>query len=87
MDGNEGDEVSRPGRPRGEIPLSEIPLSEILGALELPPDVLARWFDHLDAFFARHGGARRYGALAALIAEARAAQGPAARGSRAQETG
>jgi hypothetical protein len=59
MDGNEGDEVS---------------LSEILSELELPPAGLGRWWDHLDAFFARHGGARRYGALVALVAEARAAQ-------------
>lgn len=53
---------------------AEVPLSEILAELGLPAPVLARWFDHLDAFFARHGGARRYRALAALVAEARAAQ-------------
>jgi hypothetical protein len=36
--------------------------------------------DHLDAFFARHGGPRRYLALARLTAETRAA-------ARAQSSG
>jgi hypothetical protein len=52
----------------------EIPLAEVLDELDLPPTVLVRWFDHLEAFFARHGAARNYAALAALIAEARAAR-------------
>jgi len=50
----------------------EIPLAEVLEELDLPPAALLRWFDHLDAFFERHGGTRRYAALAALIADARA---------------
>ena len=73
MHGNDGDQVA-----------AEIPLSDILSELELPPPALARWFDHLDAFFARHGGARRYGALGALIAEARAAQADAPAPARPQ---
>ena len=78
MDGNDGDEVSR-----DEVPMSEVPMSEILRELELPPDARRRWWNHLDAFFARHGGPRRYGALASLIAEARAAEPPPApRGER-----
>jgi len=71
MHGNQGDEGA------AEIPVSEVSLSEILAEVELPAPALVRWFDHLDAFFARHGGRRRYGALAALVAEARAAQAPA----------
>jgi len=51
----------------------EVPVSELLDALELPRPVVARWMDHLDAFFARHGGARRYAGLGRLTAETRAA--------------
>ena len=51
----------------------EVPVSELLDALELPRAAIARWMDHLDAFFGRHGGARRYDALARLTAETRAA--------------
>ncbi len=81
MHGNEGDESAQGAAEipacevaLAEVSLSEVPLSEILGEVELPPRALVRWFDHLDAFFARHGGPRRYRALAALVAEARAAQ-------------
>ena len=73
MDGNEG----------AEAPVDEISVAELLDDLELPRAVLGRWWDHLDRFFARHGGARRYGALVALVAEARAAsQPPPAGGAR-----
>ena len=48
-------------------------VSELLDALDLPRPVVARWMDHLDAFFARHGGARRYGGLGRLTAETRTA--------------
>jgi hypothetical protein len=53
--------------------VDEIPVAALLDDLQLPRAVLGRWWDHLDRYFASHGGARRYGALAALIAEARAA--------------
>jgi hypothetical protein len=51
----------------------EVPVSELLDALDLPRPAIARWMDHLDGFFARHGGGRRYGGLARLTAETRAA--------------
>jgi hypothetical protein len=51
----------------------EIPVAAFLDALELPRAALAHWMDHLDAFFARHGGGRTYADLARLTAETRAA--------------
>jgi len=51
----------------------EVPVSDLLDALDLPRAAVARWMDHLDGFFARHGGARHYGGLARLTAETRAA--------------
>jgi hypothetical protein len=51
----------------------EVPVAALLDALDLPRAAVARWMDHLDAFFARHGGARRYAALSRLTAETRAA--------------
>jgi hypothetical protein len=51
----------------------EVPVADLLDALDLPRAVVARWMDHLDAFFARHGGAQRYGGLCRLTAETRAA--------------
>ena len=71
MDGNEG----------AEAPVDEISGRRSCSTIsELPRAVLGRWCDHLDRFFARHGGARRYGALAALVAEARAASQPSPAG-------
>jgi hypothetical protein len=54
----------------------EVPVADLLDALELPRGAVARWMDHLDAFFARHGGARLYGGLSRLTAETRAAVTP-----------
>lgn len=51
----------------------EVPVAAFVSELGLPPAALARWMEHLEGFFARHGGAKRYGALAALTAETRAA--------------
>jgi len=51
----------------------EVPVSALLDALDLPAAAIGRWMDHLDAFFARHGGARTYRDLGRLTAEARAA--------------
>jgi hypothetical protein len=56
-----------------EDPGGEVPVADLLDALDLPRAVVARWMDHLDAFFARHGGAQRYGGLCSLTAETRAA--------------
>jgi len=53
-----------------------MPVAELLEALEFPREVVSRWMDHLDAFFARHGGARRYGDLCRLVAETRTALAP-----------
>jgi hypothetical protein len=54
----------------------EVPVRELLEALEMPRAAIARWMDHLDAFFARHGGTtERYAGLARLTAETRAALG------------
>jgi hypothetical protein len=63
---------------REEEGAGEVPVAELLEALEFPPEVVSRWMDHLDAFFARHGGARRYGDLCRLVAETRAALAPPA---------
>jgi hypothetical protein len=54
----------------------EVPVADLLDALELPRAAVSRWMDHLDAFFARHGGARLYGDLCRLTAETRAALAP-----------
>ena len=54
----------------------EVPVADLLDALEFPRDVVSRWMEHLDAFFARHGGARRYGGLCRLVAETRTALAP-----------
>jgi hypothetical protein len=51
----------------------EVPVADLLDALEFPRGVVSGWMDHLDAFFARHGGARRYGVLCRLVAETRSA--------------
>jgi hypothetical protein len=56
-----------------EDPGGEVPVADLLDALDLPRATVARWMDHLDAFFARHGGAQRYGGLCRLTAETRAA--------------
>ncbi len=57
----------------------EVPVADFLDALDFPPAVMSRWMEHLDAFFARHGGARRYGGLVRLTAETRAALAPSDR--------
>ena len=51
----------------------EVPVADFLDALDFPPAVLSRWMEHLDRFFARHGGARRYESLGRLTAETRTA--------------
>jgi hypothetical protein len=56
-----------------EVPGGEVPVADLLDALGLPRAAVTRWMDHLDAFFARHGGPRRYGDLCRLTAETRAA--------------
>ena len=45
--------------------------AEILHALELPADDVAQLLDHTERFCRRHGGARRYAELLALVAECR----------------
>lgn len=56
-----------------EDPGGEVPVADLLDALDLPRATVARWMDHLDAFFARHGGVQRYAGLCRLTAETRAA--------------
>ena len=51
----------------------EVPVTELLEALDLPHPAIRRWMDHLDGFFARHGGPQRYRGLCELTAETRAA--------------
>jgi len=51
----------------------EVPVADFLDALDLPPAAMSRWMEHLDAFFARHGGERWYAGLARLTTEARVA--------------
>jgi len=51
----------------------EVPVTELLEALDLPRPAILRWMDHLDGFFARHGGPQRYRGLSELTAETRAA--------------
>ena len=48
--------------------LGSADLDEILAALDMPPPGLHRWLRDVQAFCTRHGGARYYGELMALVA-------------------
>lgn len=47
-------------------------MRETLGALEMPPGGLRKWFADDRAFCDRHGGRRVYGELLALLDECEA---------------
>ena len=69
MDDQKGDQADG----QTDDDAGEVPVVALLDALDLPRAAVARWMDHLDGFFARHGGARHYRGLARLTAETRAA--------------
>lgn len=54
--------------------MNEEPLdaAELLRALDLPPEAIPLFLDHIEAFCAAHGGQRHYAELMALVQRYRA---------------